>query len=106
MEKFIPINKKTKKEQKEYHARQRRTWSMDPVTRTVPNGKGYNRNKQKQEDRRSGRLSQNYRDDCHSIFLFARSNEPSSRACTDIWRLPRSVEICLQISTDCHLLCL
>ena len=69
MEKFIPINKKTKKEQKEYHARQRRTWSMDPVTRTVPNGKGYNRNKQKQEDRRSGRLSQNYRDDCRS-FLF------------------------------------
>jgi len=29
------------------------------ITRTVPNGKGYNRNKIKQEDRRNGRMSGN-----------------------------------------------
>ncbi|MBR1814893.1 MAG: hypothetical protein IJ773_13950 [Lachnospiraceae bacterium] len=51
MEKFIPLEKRSKKAQKEYHARERRTWgSMSPVTRTVPNGKAYNRKRIKQED--------------------------------------------------------
>ena len=63
--KFIPVSKMTKKQQKEYYAKHRSTWNgLNPVTRTVPNGKGYNRNKQKQEDCRSGRLSRYDRDDC------------------------------------------
>lgn len=61
MGKFIPINKKSKKEQKAYYAKQRNTWGeLNPVTRTVPNGKGYNRKKMKQEERRSGHISGRY----------------------------------------------
>ncbi len=59
MDKYIPLNKRTKKQQKEYHKQHRSTWEINPATRTVPNGKGYNRNKIKQEDRRNGRMSGN-----------------------------------------------
>ncbi len=56
MEKFIPLEKRSKKAQKEYHARERRTWgSMSPVTRTVTNGKAYNRKKLNQEIKRRTR---------------------------------------------------
>lgn len=59
--KFIPVEKMTKKQRKAYYAKQRLTWEgFDPVTRTVPNGRGYDRNKQRQEDRRSGRMSRGY----------------------------------------------
>ena len=52
MDKYVPLSKKSKKEQKKFHAMQRNTWGgLNPVTRTVSNGKGYNRNRQKQEDR-------------------------------------------------------
>ena len=58
MDRFIPINKKSKKAQKEYYAKKRNTWGeFNPMTRTMPNGKVYNRKKLKQEDRRNGRLS-------------------------------------------------
>ena len=74
MKKFIPINKQTKKQQKEYYASHRNTWNgLNPVTRTVPNGKGYDRNKQKNEDRRSGRLSQYDRDDCRFLFIICEA---------------------------------
>ena len=34
---------------REYHAKQRRTWGeLNPVTRSVPSGKTYNRKKEKQ----------------------------------------------------------
>lgn len=63
MEKFIPINKKSKKAQKAYYAKKRNTWGeLNPMTRTMPNGKGYNRKKLKQEDRRNGSFSQNNRE--------------------------------------------
>ena len=59
MEKFIPINKKSKKAQKEYYAKKRNTWGeLNPMTRTMPNDKGYNRKKLKQEDRSNGSFSQ------------------------------------------------
>lgn len=55
MKQYIPIDKRSKKVQKEYHTRKRRTWGgLNPVTRTMPNGKAYNRNKDKQERRRIG----------------------------------------------------
>ena len=39
----------SKKDQCEYHAKQRRTWGeLNPVTRSVPSGKTYNRKKEKQ----------------------------------------------------------
>lgn len=53
MKKYVALDKRSKKAQKEFHDQQRRTWGeLSPVTRTVPNGKAYNRKKMKQEDRR------------------------------------------------------
>ena len=49
MNRYVPLEKRNKKSQKEYHLKQRRTWGdLNPVTRSVPNGKAYNRNKEKQ----------------------------------------------------------
>lgn len=58
MNQYVSIDKRSKKAQKEYYSGQRRTWNgLNPVTRTAPNGKAYNRNKDKQERRRIGRES-------------------------------------------------
>lgn len=52
VKKLVLIQKMSKKAQKEYHARQRRDWNgLSPVTRIVPNGKAYDRNRRKQADR-------------------------------------------------------
>ena len=49
MAQLVPLNKRSKKAQKEYHARQRGSWyGLSPVTRTVPSGKVYDRNRVKQ----------------------------------------------------------
>lgn len=49
MSKYVSLDKRSKKAQREYYARQRRTWGdLNPVTRTVPCGKIYNRKKVKQ----------------------------------------------------------
>ena len=54
---FVPISKQTKKAQKAYYSLRRSTWGiLNPATRTMPNGKAYNRKKQKANDR-SGRES-------------------------------------------------
>lgn len=54
MDKFVPIGKQSKKKQKEFNAKQRKTWGdFSPITRTVPNGKAYNRKKLKSSDRRN-----------------------------------------------------
>ncbi len=53
MNKYVSLDKRSKKAQREYHAKQRRTWGeLNPVTRSAPNGKTYNRKKEKQ---RTGR---------------------------------------------------
>lgn len=44
MAQLVPLNKRSKKAQKEYHAKRRGSWyGLDPVTRTVPSGKVYDR---------------------------------------------------------------
>lgn len=49
MKKYVTIDKRSKKAQKEYYSKQRHTWGdMNPATRSVPSGKTYNRNKDKQ----------------------------------------------------------
>ncbi len=49
MTRIVPIKKQSKREQKEYHAKQRGRWNgLCPVTRTAPNGKVYDRNRIKQ----------------------------------------------------------
>ena len=48
MNKYVSPDKRSKKEQRAYHAKQRRTWGqLNPVTRSVPSGKTYNRRKEK-----------------------------------------------------------
>lgn len=50
---MVPLDKRSKKEQRAYHARQRGSWyGLSPVTRTVPNRKAYDRNRLKQRGRR------------------------------------------------------
>lgn len=52
MTKFTPLNKQSKRAQKDYHSIQRRSWyGVSPVMRTVPNGKAYDRNRIKRENR-------------------------------------------------------
>lgn len=54
MDRYVPIGKQSKKKQKEFNAKQRKTWGeMSPVTRTVPSGKAYNRKKLKAAERRN-----------------------------------------------------
>lgn len=49
MNRYVSLDKRSKKSQREYYARHRRTWGdLNPVTRTVPSGKTYNRKKEKQ----------------------------------------------------------
>lgn len=48
MKRMIPLNKQSKREQKEYHAKKRGSWNgVNAVTRVVPNGKIYDRNRAK-----------------------------------------------------------
>ena len=68
MDRFVPPGKKSKKEQKKFHAKQRRTWEgFSPVTRTVESGKAYNRKKLKADERRSSR---DFRDEKPAVLLF------------------------------------
>ncbi len=52
MVQMVPLNKRSKKAQKEYHAKQRGSWyGLSPVTRTVPSRKVYDRNRIKRATR-------------------------------------------------------
>lgn len=56
MKQYVTLDKRSKKAQKEYYSKQRLTWGvLNPVTRSVPSGKTYNRKKDKQERRRIGK---------------------------------------------------
>ena len=64
MSKYVSLDKRSKKAQKEYHSKQRRTWGeLNPVTRSVPSGKAYNRKKEKE------RISKEFRDGAESFFM-------------------------------------
>ena len=57
--KMIPLSKQSKKKQKQYHARQRGSWNgVSPVSRTEPDRKKYDRNREKQAARRAERHSE------------------------------------------------
>lgn len=52
MAQMVPMNKRSKKTQKEYHAKQRGSWyGLNLITRTVPSGKVYDRNRVKRAAR-------------------------------------------------------
>ena len=56
MKQYVTLDKRSKKAQKEYYSKQRLTWGvLNPVTRSVPSGKTYNRKKDKQERCRIGK---------------------------------------------------
>ena len=58
MEKFVLLDKRSKKAQKAYYATRRISWGeLNPVTRSVPSGKTYNRKKVKEEMRRINKKS-------------------------------------------------
>ena len=52
MKNFIPLEKMSKKAQREYYKKQRRDWGgISPVTRRGENPKAYNRAKAKRENK-------------------------------------------------------
>ena len=52
MVKVTPITKQSKSKQREYYASKRGSWNgVSPVTRIVPSGRVYNRNRMKRETR-------------------------------------------------------
>ena len=56
MKQYVSVNKRSKKARKEYYSKMRRDWGgLNPATRTAPNGKAYDRNKDKQERRKTSR---------------------------------------------------
>ena len=49
MKKYVSLDKRSKKAQREYYSKRRHTWGeFNPATRSVPSGKTYNRKKEKQ----------------------------------------------------------
>lgn len=51
------LKKQSKREQREYYARQRGSWNgLCPVTRSTPNGKAYNRKRAARTDARDAVL--------------------------------------------------
>lgn len=73
MKKYVSLDKRSKKAQKEYYSERRVTWGeLNPVTRSVPSGKSYNRKKDKQEMRRTDRDSQGGFD-VSSFFIYEKS---------------------------------
>lgn len=57
--KMIPLSKQSKKKLKQYHAQQRGSWNgVSPVSRTEPDRKKYDRNREKQAARRAERHSE------------------------------------------------
>ncbi len=54
MTKLIPLDKRSKKAQREHHAKRRGSWhGLNPITRTVQSRKTYDRARVKQADCRN-----------------------------------------------------
>ena len=52
MDQYIPLQKRSKREQKAFHSLSRRDWhGVNPVTRVFPDGKKFDRKKVKAEAR-------------------------------------------------------
>lgn len=51
MKKFVPLEKRSKKEQREWHKARRKTWgALSPVTRRPENPRAYKRKKVGRDD--------------------------------------------------------
>ena len=75
MKKYVSLDKRSKKAQREYYSERRHTWGeLNPVTRSVPSGKTYNRKKDK---KRIGReLSNEFQADpfCYFVERFGKDS--------------------------------
>ena len=50
--KYVPLEKQSKRAQKEHHDKQRGSWNdVVPVTRVIPNKRAYDRKRARQADR-------------------------------------------------------
>ena len=66
MKNYVSLDKRSNKAQREYYSKQQRTWGeLNPVTRSVPSGKTYNRKKEKQ------RIGKEFRDGFGADFFMA-----------------------------------
>lgn len=64
MKKYVSLDKRTKKAQKEYYSSMRGTWNgINPVTRSMPNGKGYDRKKRAEGKRISREFGNGFSND-------------------------------------------
>lgn len=62
MQKFVMFEKRSKKEQRRINAEKRGTWhGFNPVSRTIPSGKTYNRKKATAAMRKQSRIER----DCY-----------------------------------------
>ena len=58
MKKYVSLDKRSKKAKKEYYSGMRSTWGeLNPVTRSVPSARTYDRKKEKQKMRKLSRES-------------------------------------------------
>ena len=52
MRQIVPLKKQSKRAQRAFHSKRRGNWcGVNPVARTVPSGKVYDRNRVKRESR-------------------------------------------------------
>jgi len=50
-QKYVPLEKRSKKQQREFHSMQRKDWgNINPITKKVPNAKVYDRKKARRWD--------------------------------------------------------
>ena len=71
MKKYVSLDKRSKKAKKEYYEGFRRTWDgVNPVTRTMPNGKAYNRKKDKEKLRKIDGVSEKDMQSIFCIYIF------------------------------------
>lgn len=55
MNRYVPLNKQTKKQQKAHHSARRNSWgAVHPVTRIAESRKAYDRAREKKERRERG----------------------------------------------------
>ena len=75
MKKYVSLDKRSKKAQKAYYSERRVTWGeLNPVTKSVPSGKSYNRKKDKQKMRRVDRDT-GYGPEVNSFFIAELSGQ-------------------------------
>ena len=73
MEKFIPLEKLSKKEQQKRNAARRGSWyGLNPVTRKPENSKAYNRRKAQKWSDDSGSVPFAFKDDVIGILSYTK----------------------------------